>query len=88
MFKRTRGLFEERWHSVLLKLVQSELQPQISPEGYTELVTITTVYIYSDLREWFYTDHMTLLKHHMPDLLHNRWSPHACGKITSSAVSF
>lgn len=88
MFKGTRGLLEEHWHSVLLKLVQSEFQPQILPEGCTELVTITIVYVYSDLRQWFYTDHMTFLKHHMPDLMHNRWSPHARGKITSSAASF
>jgi len=50
MFKRTRGLFEELWHSVLLKLVQPEFQAQILQEGCTELVTITIVYIYSDLR--------------------------------------
>lgn len=47
--QKNKRLFEKHWHSVLPILVQSEFQPQISPEGCAELVTVTIVYIYSDL---------------------------------------
>lgn len=48
MVKRIKGLFEKHCHSVVPKVVQSEFQPDFT-EGCAELVTVTIVYIYSDI---------------------------------------